>query len=66
MTSLARVLIFGFCICALCLPSSAGIDDQRAPVPVPETLLAANSLATDCDAGRGAREGCIRCESNCG
>jgi hypothetical protein len=31
-------------------PCSAGIDDQRAPVPVPETLLAADSVAIDCDA----------------
>jgi len=53
MKTLARVLVVGICICAVCLPCSAridGIDDTRAAPPTPETLLAADSVAIDCDA----------------
>jgi len=51
MRLLARLLVLGISTCAVCLPSAAGgLDDQRLPVPVPETLLAAGSVAIDCDA----------------
>lgn len=47
MKRLARVLVLGICACAVC-PLSAAAKDATRP-PVPQILMAADTVAFDCD-----------------